>query len=168
MPAITVGSVLLFLNIAVELLGSEEIQKRLGGLGNLKGQRLKDAWEEMSSMVASAASDKVSEDVYWRGDLLGSIDHEVIVEGDEISSIIFADEPYAPFQERGVEPYWPNIDALEDWAADHGLTGYAVARAISVTGLEAQWFFRDTLLELEEDIVGKVGQVITEIMEKEY
>lgn len=160
-----VSGILLF---SLKLLGSKAVLKLFEALGDLKGQRLQDAWEEMSSMVAAAARDKVAEDVYWEGDLLGSIDHEVIVDGDEVSSIIFADEDYSPFQERGTDPYWPNIDALEDWATDHGLTGYAVARAISGTGLEAQWFFRDTLREHEDDIVARVGEVVAEILEQEY
>lgn len=163
MPAIS--GILLF---SLKMLGSEAALKLFEALGELKGQRLEDAWEEMSSMVADAARDKVSDHVYWQGDLLGSIDHEVIVDGDEISSVIFADKPYAPFQERGVDPYWPNIDALEDWAADHGLTGWYVAKAISLTGIEAQWFFRDTLREHEDDIVARVGEVVTDILEQEY
>lgn len=165
MPVLTgvAGSTLLL--FTVDLLGSQAIQALLANLANLKGQRLKDAWEEMAELVAREARDKAPE---WQGTLQAGIDREIIVAGDDITAVIFSDEPYAPFQERGTEPYWPNIDALEPWAADKGYSAFAVARAIATRGLPALKFFEKTLIEHEDEIVGMVGQVITEIMEKEY
>ena len=171
MPAV---SSYVLLHIVIELLGSEAVQALLADLQNLTGPQKRDAWEEMAALVAA----KVREDsrTYpalprtpeWRGDLIASIDHVIIVEGDDISAVIFSDQPYAAVQERGTDPYWPDIDALEPWAADKGYSAFAVARAISMSGIEAKWFFKDALEQSEDEIVSRVGQVIAEVMEKEY
>ena len=170
MPVLTgvAGSALLLFTI--ELLGSQQVQAMLGQLAGLKGQRLKDAWEEMAELVETSARDKAPD---WQGYLQESIKHEIIVAGDDIAAVIFSDRYYAPFQERGTPPATAGgprslLEGIEPWALDKGYSPFAVARAIALSGLEAKKFFEGALIENEDTIVGTVGQVITEIMEKEY
>ena len=155
--------------LKIELIGDEEVQRALEGIRrNLRGDRLVEPWERVVEYVASAIRDIVREDVYWQGKLLGSITEEVLFTGDEISGIVFSDEFYAPFQERGTDPYWPNIEALEEWAADHDISPFLVARAIANRGLEPKKYMERGLKEQEEVILELVGNIVAELMEAEY
>jgi hypothetical protein len=155
--------------LTIELIGDEEAQRALEGIrANLRGDRLVEPWERVVEYVASAVRDIVREDVYWRGQLHGSITGEVRVFGDEISGIVFSDELYAPFQERGTDPYFPNVEALEEWAEDHDISPFLVALAISRRGLEPKKFMERGLKEQEAVILELVGNVVAEIMEMEY
>ena len=157
------------LPITIELIGDEEAQLRLQGIrANLRGDRLVEPWERVVEYVADRVREIVREDVYWRGSLLGSIEGEVLVLGDEITGIVYSDEKYAPFQERGTEPYFPNVEALEEWAEDHDISPFLVALAISRRGLEPKKFMERGLREQEANILELVGDVVAEIMEAEY
>ena len=70
--------------------------------------------------------------------------------------------------ERGVGPYWPNIDNLERWAIDHGGTAYGLALWISTHGLPALKYAEAAILEEENQIVELIGEAIAEIMEAKY
>ena len=155
--------------ITIELIGSEEAQRALEGIRrNLRGDRLVEPWERVVEYVASAIRDIIREDAYWHGKLLGSIAEEVLHTGDELSGIIYSDEFYAPFQELGRDPFWPNIEAIEEWAEDHDITPFLVARAIASRGLEPKKFMERGLREQEAIILELVGDVIAVIMEAEY
>lgn len=155
--------------ITIELIGDEEAQRALEGVrANLRGDRLVEPWERVVEYVASAVRDIVREDVYWRGKLHGSIEGEVLVLGDEITGVIYSDEFYAPFQERGTDPYFPNVEALEEWAEDHDISPFLVALAISRRGLEPKKFMERGLKEQEATVLELVGDVVAEIMEAEY
>lgn len=155
--------------ITIELVGDEEAQRKLEGIrANLRGDRLVEPWERVVEYVADKVRDIVREDVYWRGTLFGSIKGDVLVEGDEISGIVYSDEFYAPFQERGTDPYFPNIEALEEWAEDHDISPFLVALAISDRGIRPVKFMERGLREQETVILELVGNVVAEIMEMEY
>jgi len=158
-----------FLLVTMELLGSVEVQVALAAISQLKGARLRDAWEEMATSVQEAVKTTAAElepyPLDWRGGLIASIDHEVIVDGDAISAVIFSDLFYAAIMERGHPPYWPSISALEEWASDHGVTAYWLARQIATRGIEARKFMEQTAVQMEDEIVKKVGQVVLEVIE---
>jgi hypothetical protein len=155
--------------LTIELIGDEKVQRALEGIReNLRGDRLVEPWERVVEHVANAVRDIVRQDVYWRGRLYGSIEGEVLALGDEITGIVYSDELHAPFQERGTEPYFPNIEALEEWAEDHDISPFLVARAISQRGLEPKKFMERGLREQEETILELVGNIVAEIMEMEY
>jgi hypothetical protein len=155
--------------LTIELLQVEEVQRTLEGIReHLRGDRLVEPWERVVEYTANTVRDIVREDVYWRGQLYGSIEGEVHVVGDEISGIIYSDKLYAPFQERGTDPYFPNVEALEEWAEDHDISPYLVALAISRRGLEPKKFMEYGLKDTEEQILELVGNVVAEIMEAEY
>jgi len=151
---------------SIELEGDEELLRRLAGIGRaLKGDRLIEPWERMTEMVATSERDRAPHDL---GFLLASINEDVIVEGDEITGVVYTDMFHAPFQERGTEPYFPNLEALEEWAERHDTTAWVVAMAIARRGIIPLKFAELSILENQEEIVDLVGSVVIDIMEKEY
>lgn len=156
-------------HLSIELIGSEEAQRALEGIrANLRGDRLVEPWERVVEYVANAVRDIVRQDVYWRGRLLSSIEGEVQGIGYEISGVVYSDEFYAPFQERGTNPYWPDQEALEEWAEDHDVSTFVVARAIARRGLEPKKFMELAFWEQGATVLELVGDVVAEIMEAEY
>jgi len=151
---------------SAELVGSNKLLRLLTGVNrNLKGGRLRDAWEELTEMINIEARGNAP---YSEGDLLISIEDEVLVSDDVITGVVFSDVLYAPFQERGTDVYFPNVDALEDWARLHGKTAWSVALSILGRGVPARKYFELTLVENEDEIVRLVGGVVAEILEREY
>jgi hypothetical protein len=156
-------------HLSIELIGSEEVQRTLEGIREkLRGDRLVEPWERVVEYVANTVRDNVLADSHWRGDLLGSIEGEVQVLVNEIIGVIFSDKIHAPFQERGTDPYWPNIEALEEWAEDHDISPFLVARAIARRGLEPKKFMERAFWEQGATVLELVGDVVAEIMEAEY
>ena len=150
----------------IELEGDEELLRKLEGIRrNLRGDRLIEPWQRMVEMVAITARDLAPHDL---GYLLASINEEVIVEGDEITGVVFSDLFYAPFQEIGRDRYFPNLEALEEWAERHDTTAWVVAMAIDRRGIIPLKFFQEAILKNREEIVDLVGPVVIEIMEQEY
>jgi hypothetical protein len=156
-------------HLTIELVGSVEAQRALEGIRKkLRGDRLVEPWERVVEYTANAIRDIVRTDAHWRGTLLGSIEGEVLSTGNEIMGVIYSDETYAPFQERGTDPYFPNVEALEEWAEDHDVSPYVVALAISRRGLEPKKFMERGLKEQETVILELVGNVVATIIEAEY
>lgn len=167
----------------IEIVGSEELQKRLEGIERAtRGDRLVEPWERATEVVMRAAEEKAPN---WRGVLKNSIDQEVILGGagggevypgaplrgvtrEDITGVVYSDEFYAPFQERGTDPYFPNVDALEEWADDHDITAYGLALIISGRGITPRKFFEEALIESEDAVFDLIGEAIAEIMEKPY
>lgn len=153
-------------HLSVELEGGEALLRKLAGIDKaLKGDRLVEPWERMVELVATTARELAPHDL---GYLLASINEEVIVEGDEILGVVFSDQFYAPFQERGTEPYFPNLEALEEWAERHDTTAWVVALAIARRGIIPIKFFAQSVLQNQDAILGLVGPVIVNILEQEY
>lgn len=158
-----VDDVVLF---TIELEGSEEIQELLKSIErDLKGPRLLEAWETVTGLVAEAVREKAPRDL---GYLAAGIDGEVIQEADGPLGVIFSDYRYGAVQERGTDPYFPNIEALEEWAERHGVSAYAVALRIADRGIVPLRFFEDALVENEDVIVGLIGHATGTIIEQGY
>jgi len=152
--------------VSIELLGDQTLVEKLERLKELQKQgRTKEAWERMVELVGATAREVAPE---WRRDLIASIDEEVGTIGDDIAGTVFSDRFYAPFQERGTEPYFPNLDNLEDWAVDHGVSAWTVALAIATRGIIPLRFFEKSLLQEENAVIDLVGEVIAKIMEAKY
>jgi len=156
-------------HLSIELIGNEEVQRAFEGIReHLRGDRLVEPWERVVEYTANAVREIIREDAFWHGKLLGSIEGEVQGSGDEIMGVVFSDEFYAPFQERGTDPYFPNVEALEEWAEDHDISPFLVALAISRRGLEPKKFMELAFWEQGATILELVGDVVAEIMEAEY
>ena len=152
--------------VTIELIGAQTLQEKLVRLAELqKAGRMKEAFERAVEYLSETVSDKAPD---WLSNLKTSFEEEVGIVGQDMAGIVYSDEIYAPFQERGVAPYWPNIDNLEDWAIDHGGTAYGLALWISTMGIPALRYAEAALLEEENQIVELVGEAIAEIMEGAY
>lgn len=149
-----------------EITGDEEARRALVGVDrNLRGDRLREPWERATELTALEVRERVP---HWRGHLLASIDEEVLQEEDEILGVVYSDLFYTPFQERGTGPYFPNVDALEEWAADHDTDPWTVALAIFYRGIVPLKFFEQGLTESEQMIFDLIGHAVGEIVETGY
>lgn len=128
--------------------------------------RVRDTWDTIAEMVYNELVSRAPRGI--TGDLVSSFVEESGLHQGTPTAIVFSDLLYAPFQERGTDPYWPNIDNLEDWASNHGLTGFQVAAAIAVRGIIARNYAKDTVVYLEDDITQLVGDVVAELLEGTY
>jgi len=172
-------------HIEVELKGSEELQRRLEGIERaLRGDRLVEPWQRAVELIGASAVEKAPD---WEGRLRASINYEVIlggpgeggvygepgtrlrgVEREDITGVVYTDVFYGPFQERGTDPYFPNLEALELWAEEHGKSAFEVALAISERGIIPLKFFEGALLENEDAVVELIDEVVARVMEQEY
>lgn len=126
-----------------------------------------EAMERVVEYAEGRVVDVVPNDT---GDLIANIDSDVEVDGPrgELVGSVWSTLPYAPPQERGTEPYWPNIDNLDFWAERHNTTAFIVARAIARRGLLPKWFFLSALLDLAarpEHLVGPLDVAIGQLIE---
>ena len=152
--------------ISIEIEGAEEVAEALyAAAKGLRGDRLVEPWERVVEFLAAAVREKVSSDL---GDLLASINEEVISEGEGLVGAVFSDLAHAPFQERGTDPYFPNLDNLEGWAERHDTTAWAVALAIARRGLRPQHFMEEAVEEQAETIFELIGFAVGEILEETY
>ena len=150
----------------VELEGTEELVDYLKHVDiGLSGPRLVEAWEAAVGLVAEKVRENAPRDL---GYLAAGIGEEVIQDAEELLGIIFSDTFYAPFQERGTDAYFPNLEALEEWAERHGTTAYAVALAIAGRGIIPLRFFENALVDSEDQVVTLIGRATGEIIEQGY
>jgi len=151
---------------SIELEGSEELQAYLKDVErDLSGPRLVEAWEAAVGLVAEKVRENAPRDL---GYLAAGVGEEVIQEAEDLLGIIFSDTFYAPFQERGTDAYFPNLEALEEWAERHDTTAYAVALAIAGRGIIPLRFFENALVDSEDPVVTLIGRVTGEIIVQGY
>jgi len=152
--------------LEIKIQGSEELQKKFERIEkDLTGQRLFDAWVSAVELLAIGARQYVPNDL---GYLLASIEEEVIQQDEGYIGAVFSDLPYAPFQERGTDAYFPNLEALEEWAERHNTTAWVVAMAIRARGVLDRRFFERSLFEGEDDVFSLIGESVGQIIEREY
>ncbi len=151
---------------SIEIVGDVKVQRELERINaGLSGSRLIEPWERATELVAGAVRVNVPG---WRGELLASIEEEILQAGRDITGVIFSDKFYAPFQERGTDPYFPNIDALRPWAADHGVSAVYLARLIADRGLIPLKFFEKAMISESDAVYQLVGDYVAALIEKGY
>jgi len=152
--------------LTVELIGKDTLVEKLKLLEELsKYNRMQEAWEMMVELLAGTARSEAPYGV--TGKLSASIEEEVRMDAGNMIGEVFSDLFYAPFQETGRDPFFPNVDNLVDWAGSRQ-AAWGVALAIATRGIIPQEFFQKALLAEETTITGLVGDVIVEIMEGAY
>lgn len=155
------------------LEGDEELKEKYNELraGYQKGlpNRIAEGFERAAEQVALVAyeSDTTPR---WRDRLRLSIDYENLSSEQDYIAAVFTDKFYAPMQERGTDPYFPNYhsESLVQWAEDHETTAYMVALAIAKRGIRAREFFKAALLASEETVYELVGESVADILEIKY
>ena len=155
--------------VTIELIGAQTLDEKLARLAELqKAGRMKEAFERAVEYLAETVRDEAPD---WLSNLKTSFEEEVGLVGQDMAGIVYSDMLYAPFQERGVDPYWPNIDNLQPWVDDNsdiGGTAYGLALWISTHGIPALKYAEKSLLQEENQIVELIGEAIGEIMEGSY
>ena len=152
--------------LTIEIEGAKELIRVIEGVDRgLKGNRLREAWERMVEMIGSSAREYAPFDL---GYLLASIMEEVLEVDDAPLGVIYSDLFYAPVQERGTDPYFPDLYALEDWAFRHDKTAWGVALAILGRGVPAKKFFQRSLLENQDEVFELVGNFVAQILQERY
>jgi len=152
--------------VTIELIGAQTLEEKLERLAELQKQgRMKEAFERAVEFLSDTVSTKAPD---WNSDLRTSFDEEVGLIGEDMAGIVYSDKVYAPFQERGTAPYWPNLDNIEAWALAHGMTAYGLALLIAARGIVPLRYAEESLLEEENQIVELIGEAIAEIMEGSY
>jgi hypothetical protein len=150
----------------IEITGDKEAAERIAKANaDLSGARLFELWERVVEMIAASARENAPHDL---GFLLAGITEEVLQEQEDLLGVIYDDEPYAPFQERGTDSYFPNLDALEDWATRHGTTAWVVALAIAGRGIKPLKYFERALVDNVEETFSMIGEGIGTILEAEF
>jgi len=150
----------------IEVVGAKKAQEHFEKVrAGLRGDRLIEPWQRAVELLRDAVSIGAP---YWHGDLQASINEEVIQEEGELTGVVFSDLFKAPILERGTAPYWPNIDALEEWALEHETTAFVVARYISDNGIKAYKYFEKALEDNKDEVHGLIGDYVARIIEKGY
>ena len=146
----------------ITLEGLQPLLDKLKFLEDLKQSgHMQDAWQSMTELVEMAVRDKAP---YWLGDLRASFDSESGLDGADFYGLVFSDEVYAPYQEQGTNPFFPNLDAIEDWAVAHGMTAWELALIINARGIIGLKYAEESLIQEEANIIGLVGDAIAYIM----
>lgn len=127
--------------------------------------RVHETWEQVMIILETAVAGKAPR---WLMRLVASFDSEVGVFEDSITGVVFSDEVHAPFQERGTDAYWPNMEAIEEWSAAHGMDTYYVAKLIAERGVPAIKYAEESLVENAEMITDVLAAGIGRVMEQEY
>jgi hypothetical protein len=149
----------------VVLKGDDELLKFLEGVrSNLRASRLQEFWNDMLDLVLMTVREHAP---HWHGDLQADLDKELYVDDPLITGVVFSDDEYAPWQERGTDPYFPNVQALTPWAEDHDISPWYVAQKIATRGIIPLKFFEKGFTENQEKIVELVDDVIVSVLEGE-
>ncbi len=151
--------------ITITLVGTSEALRYLTSLRkNLQPTRLTALWEEVTDLVRQEAEDKAPN---WKGGLSAGIASAVSIDpkASDIIGIVYSDTFYAPYQELGRDPFFPNLDAITEWATDKGLSPYLVAKIISRRGLKPKEFFKGALEEHEDEVIKLIGGGVVQIFE---
>jgi len=146
----------------ITLEGAQPLVDKLKFLQDLQQSgHMQEAWERMTELVEMTVRDKAP---YWLGYLRAGFDAESGVEGADFYGLVFSDVVYAPYQEQGTNPFFPNLDAIEDWAVAHGMTAWDLALIIAARGIIGLKFAEETLIQEEAAIVDLVGDAVAYIM----
>lgn len=149
--------------LELEVENKEEVFKYLEGLNkNVRAKRLETTWENILELVLGSIKDYAP---HWEGGISSNLASELSIEKEILSGIVFTDRRYAPYMERGVNPFFPNLDAITPWAEDHGFDPYCLALIIASRGLPALKFFEQGFMDVKDEVLNLVGDILVQIIE---
>ena len=75
----------------------------------------------------------------------GHMRDEIVTRLGPVRAIVISPVVYSPYVEFGTRPHFPPPGALQPWARRHGISAFALARAIARRGTKAHPFMRPAL-----------------------
>ncbi len=121
----------------VELRGAPELERALALSPEVMAQEVGRAMTASLLLVEADARRNVAHDTRQ---LMNSITHTVRAEGRGLVGRVGPSARYGLYVERGSRPHYPPVRALVGWARRHGVSPYAVQRAIGRRGTRARPF----------------------------
>lgn len=74
--------------------------------------------------------------------------------------------PYSSAIEYGTRPHFVSAEKLRPWAVKRGLNPWAVSKSIAKKGTKANPFFKRTLADAEEGVVGEIKKAISDTLKE--
>ena len=151
-------------DVTVTIHGLEAAQAKLRQVSrDLRGDPIVKGMKQATKLVLRDARANAPKDT---GTLQGSLVENIYLEGMTVVGVVGTPIKYAPFVELGSAPHFPPLEAVEGWAARHGTTAIAVARAVAAHGTKARKFMQRAFEMNESKIEDLIGKVVAEIVTK--
>jgi len=123
--------------ITLRLEGAPELTRRLNGAARIVSDEERRAMTTSLLLIEASARRNVRQDTRR---LMNSITSAQRQEGNALVGRVGPSAGYGVMVERGTKPHWPPIAPLRAWARRHGVSPYAVQRAIARRGTRARPF----------------------------
>lgn len=145
----------------VELQGFDQFGRRLERYPQVLDQEMRRAMNASLTLLEADQRRHVPMDTRA---LMGSITSTIEGTGAVLTGRAGPTRRYGLFVEKGTRPHWAPISALAGWARRHGVSPFAVQRAIRRRGTRAQPFIGPSLPRQRpaiERIFGRIGVRVT-------
>lgn len=123
--------------VTLRLEGAPELIRRLNGSARIVSAEEQRAMTASLLLVEGAARRNAKQDTRQ---LMNSISSRQRRGGDALIGEVGPSARHGLYVERGTRPHWPPLAPLVGWARRHGVSPYAVQRAIARRGTRARPF----------------------------
>jgi len=132
----------------IEIEGLKELQGIFTEAPIIVGEELQKATMEAGLKIQSLEMKNSPHDT-------GNLARGIHLDYQPIQVTIAPQANYASYPEFGTQPHYVSPQQLMGWARRHGLNPYAVSKSIQKHGTKAQYYVRNT--------VGQIGEEVSEI-----
>lgn len=126
-------------------LNDKALRRALGDPDFVKGP-LREFLFKAGFSVEAAAKERAPVDT-------GRLRFSIATEVRETRALVGSNVFYAPFVEFGTRPHMPPVAAMQPWARRHGISAWALARAIAARGTKPHPFLLPGLLAAQATII---------------
>lgn len=150
--------------VTITIHGLEAAQAKLRQVSrDLTGNPMVTGMKQSTKIVLRDARSNAPKDT---GALFGSLVDDTYLEGMTVVGTVGTPIKYGKYVELGTPPHFPPLEAVEGWAARHGTTAIAVAKAVAAHGTKATKFLQRAFEANEDRIEALIGKVVAEIVTK--
>lgn len=128
--------------VQVQVRGLDRVQRGLAGAPDNLADETRSA---MTASLLLLEGDQRRLAPRDTGRLQGSITHTITGRGANLTGRAGPSVRYGVFVEHGTRAHYPPIAPISGWARRHGMSPYALARAIGRRGTRAQAFVAPSL-----------------------
>ena len=171
------------MDITAEIRGLKELQRKTDQMvTDLHGTPMLNGMRDSTLIVVRYARQNSPVDT---GKLKASILPEIRTMGETVQGVVGSNLQYAAAVEFGSRPHWPPVMALAGWVHRKGLAGKFSGRSaagersitelyiaqmivlkIAAKGTKAQPYLQPAFDKARPAIVRRIGEVVSEIVEK--